>query len=343
VEESSVSAVSTSAELGILDISNSEHHSIHALSNSGMKDLAVSPLRYWYRHINPAPKVEDEETASMRMGSALHCAVLESNEIFESRYARALDPSDWPVCLDTIQEIRGWITDKGQKPKGTRKDEVISQALELMTHLGEHVPILQVEQSRFARENEGKTILAVDEWERLAGMALALSEEPALRPILAHGKCEVSMVARDPEAGVLLKARLDWMTPATTLDLKTFTVKRDGSVDKAICDAIYYEGHYRQAYFYNFVRHLVTGERQDYADFVFAFVESDQPHETRIKRLMPKRGGSLNLYWETARIEVRKMIRLYADCLAKFGDDPWREKQEISTLADEDIRQFAYA
>lgn len=338
-----MTATTEDVQLGILDITNAEHHAIRALSNSGMKDLAVSPLRYWYRWINPAPKPEaEEESAAQKMGSALHCAVLESEETFESRYARALDPSDWPVCLDTIQEIRGYITDKGEKPKGTRKDEVIGQALDLMKRIGEAVPILQVEQARFLAANEGKTIMHPDEWERLAGMTLALSEEPALKPILRAGKPEVSMVARDPETGVLLKARLDWMAPGVTLDLKTFTVKRGGSIDKAIHDAIYFEGYYKQAYFYDLVRRLATGEGQGRIDFVNAFVESDQPHETRIVKQVPKRGGSLNMYWETARIEVRQMIRLYADCVAKFGDDPWRDKQEISTLADEDIRQLSY-
>jgi PDDEXK-like domain of unknown function (DUF3799) len=330
-------------QTGILDITNEEHHRIRALSNSGMRDLAVSPLRYWYRWINPAPQEEREETAAQSMGSALHCAVLESEEAFEARYARALSPSDWPMCLDTIQDIRGWITDKGEKPKGTRKDEVIAHALDLMLRIGEEVPILQVEEARFRMANEGKTILNPDEWERLAGMAQALAEEPALKPILESGKPEVSIVARDPETGVLLKARLDWMAPGTTLDLKSFTVKRGGSIDQAIHDAIYYESYYRQAYFYDLVRRLATGEDQGRTDFVFAFVESDQPHETRLTRLEAKRGGSLNLFWERARIEVRTMIREYAECLAKFGDDPWREKQEIRTLADEDIRQLAYA
>lgn len=326
---------------GILDITHAEHHAIRALSNSGMRDLAVSPLRYWYRSINPAPKEEKEETAAQSMGSALHCAVLEPEEAFEARYARALSPSDWPVCLDTIQDIRGWITDKGEKPKGTRKDEVIAQALDLMLRIGEEVPILQVEEARFRLQNEGKTILDPDEWDRVAGMAQALAEEPALAPILKTGEPEVSIVARDPETGVLLKARLDWMAPKTTLDLKSFTVKRGDSIDKAVHDAIYYEGYYRQACFYDLVRRLAAGEDHGRTDFVFAFVESDQPHETRLKRLA--HGGGLDLLWETARREVRQMIRLYADCLAKFGDDPWREQQQIRTLADEDIRQLAWA
>jgi hypothetical protein len=332
----------TAALPGIHQISNEEHHAIRALSNSGMKDLAVSPLRYWYRHINPAPKPEEEESAALKIGSALHCAVLESNEIFDARYACALDPSDWPVCLDTIGDIRSWITDKGEKPKGTRKDEVVAQALDLMKRIGIEVPILQEEERRFFVQNEGKAILHKDEWERLAGMTRALAEEPALKPILDQGKAEQSLVVKDPETGVLLKARLDWMAPRTTLDLKSFTVKRGGSIDKAIHDAIYYESYHRQIVFYDYVRRLATGEKQGEVESVIAFVESDQPHEVRLKRLLPKHGGSLNLFWEVARQEIKSFIRLYADCLDKYGDSPWWEPRSIEVLADEDIRQIAY-
>lgn len=334
--------MSNAPETGLLDISNADHHALRALSNSGMKDLAVSQLRYWYRWVNPAPKEEEEETAAQRMGSALHCAVLESEERFESRYARALDSSDWPVCLDTVQEIRAWVLDKGGKCSGVRKDDVIASAQEHMKKISESVPFLQLEEAKFLAQNSGKTILKGEEWERLTGMASALSEEPALRPILAKGKAEQSMVAKDPETGVMLKIRVDWLAPKFNLDMKTFVTKRGASIDKSVHDAIFYEGYYRQSYFYDYVRRLVTGEKLGDFESIIAFVESEQPHETRIKRLLPKRGGSPNLFWETARIECQSMIRLYAECLDKYGDSPWREPRTIETLSDEDVRQFAY-
>jgi PDDEXK-like uncharacterized protein DUF3799 len=324
-------------------LSNSEYHAAPGLSNSGMKDLAVSPLRYWYNFVNPAPKPEDEEeTKSQRMGSALHCAVLESEATFESRYVRELDPSDWPVCLDTVGEIRAWVADKRGKCKGTSKDDVIASALAHMEDIGESVPILQVEKSRFFAMNEGKTVLGVDEWDRLAGMIRAISEEPALRPILSNGKPEVSIFAIDPETGVLCKARLDWMAPRHTLDLKSFTAKRGASIDKSIHDAIYYEGYYRQAYWYDFVRRLATGEDHDRSTFVEAFVESQQPHETRIKSFMPKLGGNANLYWLMAHQECRALVRKYAECVQKFGVNPWREDCRIEPLEDGDLRQIGY-
>jgi hypothetical protein len=324
--------MSTTLAPGLLNVTNEEHHAIRALSNSGMRDLAVSPLRYWYRWINPAPKRE-EESPAMSMGSALHCAVLEP-DAFDARYACELDPSDWPVCLDTVSDIRGWITDKGGKPKGTLKADLIRQALELMDEIGEQVPILEVEKSRFLAANEGKMILHGNEWQRVAGMTLALSAEPALRQILATGKAEQTLIARDPETGAHLKARLDWMTD-DTLDLKTFTQKRGKSIEESIADAIWYECYHRQAWFYSYVREIVTGKP---SGFVFAFVESDQPHEVRIVRM-----GKSSLYWQVAEAEARGLIRRYAACLKRFGDAPWREEQPIQILADEDIKQLAWA
>jgi hypothetical protein len=46
-----------------------------------MKDLAVSPLRYWHLNLNPnrPPRIE---TPEMQFGTALHCLVLEGEMAF---------------------------------------------------------------------------------------------------------------------------------------------------------------------------------------------------------------------------------------------------------------------
>jgi hypothetical protein len=41
-------------------------------------------------------------------------------------------------------------------------------------------------------------------------------------------------------------------------------------------------------------------------------------------------------------VEVRKMIRLYADCLDKYGGAPWRDPQEVAEVEDGDIKQMAW-
>jgi len=318
----------------------SEYYEIQALSNSGMKDLAISPLRYWHRWINP--EREPHETPAMRLGTALHHAVLQ-RETFLFRYARAIDPADWPVCLNTSADIREWIASKGEKPKGTRKDDLVGQALMLMERNGDHVPIFAEKERRFCAENEGKVILTPAEWLRIEGMAKAFAGEPALQQLLSDGEAEVSMQHRDAETGVRLKARMDWVAPGVIVDLKTFSQKNGKTIDESVHDAIYYERYFHQAAFYTMLRSLLTGEKVRESRFVFAFVESDPPYETRIKVLRPIIGGQVPMYWQMADRSIKRAIRLYANCSLEFGDKPWRTDQDAQLLDDCDIPQLAYS
>jgi len=320
----------------------SDYFALPALSNSGMKSLHVSPLRYWCDFINHGREQNAEETAAMRIGSALHCAALERDEEFDRRYACDLDPSTWPVCLDTIGDLREWIASKGEKPKGTRKEEVVAQALAIMQARGEHVPILAEEKRRHLAANAGKAILSPAEWDRVVGMTSVLRAETALEPILAKGKAEIVLMAKDPDTGVWLKAKVDWLAPGYTLDLKTFSQQRGKSIDKSVYDAIFYERYWVQAYFYHYVRCLALGEKTCDFDTVFAFIESSSPHEVRLKAFRPTFGGQAMPYWQQARIEVKWRIRQYADYLQKYGSEPWLDPQLIEPITDEDIKQFAF-
>ncbi len=315
-----------------------EYHATPGLSHSAMKDLAISPLRFWHRHINPA-RTPEEPTSEMVFGTALHCAVLEVGA-FDSHYACAVDETDFPECLRTIADIRGWITDNGAKPKGTLKAELIVQAM----HLGCKIPILDLEIERAAELNAGKTILAKADWWRLGGAAQSLRSEPAIDKLLnLAGRAECPMFAKDPETGVQLKACMDWVTLDYTLDLKTFTQMRGRTIDESVASAIWYERYYRQAYVYDTVRGLAEGLKfSERPEFVLAFVESEPPHEVRLKALRPKTFGEVNLYWETARREVRSYIRAYKYWSELCGEKPWKTDREIEPLVDQDLPQQAY-
>ncbi len=323
------------------DMPASLYHAIPALSQSGMKHLAISPLRYWHAVLNKSAE-DEEETKALRLGTALHCGVVESEETFDLRYAQAIDPSQWDVCLDTVPQIRAWCEEQGEKAKGNKKDEVIQSALSLMRRTGKQVKILALEQRAHAAANEGKIILPLDQWRQVIGMTRALRAEKALQPILKSGRSEVSIVVREPETGILMKCRIDWMAPKHTVDFKTFTQTRGKSIDKSIADAIYYERYWVQVYFYDMLRRMATGEKPGDFDSILPFVESQEPHEVRLKSLQPRCWGEGTLYWDQARLETQTMIRTYADCLDRFGSAPWRSQQDIDVLSDEDIRQFAY-
>lgn len=309
-----------------------DYHGAAGLSASGMKDLEVSPLRYWYLHINPN-RPKDEPTPAMKVGTALHYAVLEPSKLNDHVACQLKLEPHWLV---TVADIRTWLTDHGVTPKGARKDGLITQALARHPE----VKIWDVEEKLFQAKHDGKTILHVDDWTRVHGMANALRNEPRLMEILSSGQSEVSMFATDPDTGVLLKSRMDWVTPRVTLDLKTFSQQRGKTIDRCVNDAIFYEKYYRQAHFYHRVR--LQQENPGRPDSVLAFVESEEPFEVRLKVLRPTTAGQPNLYWMRAATETNALIERYRYCTEKFGSEPWRDQQEIDPLVDEEIPQLAW-
>jgi len=72
-----------------MTISNAEYHTDPAVSASHLHVVAASPYHYWSRFLDPNRPVI-EPTAAMRLGSLVHCAVLEPDEL-NSRYAIAPD------------------------------------------------------------------------------------------------------------------------------------------------------------------------------------------------------------------------------------------------------------
>ena len=315
-----------------------DYYSIRALSNSGMKDLAVSPLRYWHKHVNPVREVE-QPTPEMQIGSAVHCAVLEPLE-FHKCYACEFIAA--PDALVTIEDLRRFLREAGITPKGTRKAEVIAQVQAVCPQ----APIFDVQQARYLEEHAGKTIFEAGDWKRIQGAADSLLAEPRVVELLKDktGRAEQPFLAVDPDTGIPLKAKMDWVAEKYTLDLKTFTQQRGKSIDKSVSSAIWYEGYYRQAYFYSYMRALASGSciAAKAPESIMAFVESQPPHEVRLRSLRPKTGTEVNLFWERARIETTGLIRLYAECDKHFGDRPWRYAQEITPLADEELPGVIY-
>lgn len=314
-----------------VQLSNEDYRALPGLSYSGLKDLAISPMRYWAKHVDPE-RVKPEPTPEMQFGSALHCAILEPSK-FGDRYACELIPPD--NCLDTMEELRTFLKNCGVTPKGTRKADVIAQ----VQAFAPEVAILDVIQKEHLAENVGKVIFKAEDWQRLKGAVNALGEEPHVNQILSEGQAEVALFSVDEETGVRLKGKVDWLTPKLNLDLKTFTQKRGRDIDRSITDAIFYEKYYMQAFFYA----LLRGWPKEFdGTTVIPFVESDAPNEVRIRRLQPKSAFQPNAYWTRALLEVRGLIRTYAECVAQFGERPWKYAQEISSLVDEEMPQLAY-
>lgn len=324
-------------------MTNEEYHAAPGLSNSGLKHLAVSPLRYWHRCINP--NREKETTPFLDFGQALHTAILEPDE-FEERYACRVNPADYPGILDTVADMKAWLKAQGLPVTHRDKDEYIEK---IKLYAGPEAPlILQCLDDE--QKASGKTLFKGDDWARITGAADALKNEPRLQEILSasDGQREISLFANDPETGVLVKCRLDFWSPTRgKVDLKTFTQKRSMTIGKTVTDAIWYERYWIQSYWYSWIESLQKdfarpGIAAATAPFYLAFVESDPPHEVKLRELAARNAGEPNLYWETALLECRRLVRLYARYQDKFGDQPWRDEQEIDPLLDDELPGLLY-
>lgn len=321
----------------IAGIAEEEYRAIPALSQSAMKDLAISPLRYWYCHLDPEREPEEGETKALIFGRALHCLVLEGRQVFESQFACELDQSQFTELLVTISDLRGWLADHGCKPKGTLKADIIAQ----VQTVGSHPPIWDVLKADHEAKHAGKYRLSLEEWDRVNGCAEALLAEPKVREMLAEGEPELALLGKEPSTGVNIKGRLDWVSPKFIPDFKTFVQKHGKSIDQSIADAIYYEAYYRQAYVYLLLHKLAFPEKKT-PRYVLCFVESNPPHEVRLRELKPSTHGVANVYWQKAQIEVRHLCELWASCWKRFGVAPWLVEQDIEPLLDEEVRQFAW-
>ena len=62
--------------------SNAEYHADPAISASHLHAVAASPYHYWKRYLDPDRRPV-EPTAAMRLGSLVHCAVLEPDELLQ--------------------------------------------------------------------------------------------------------------------------------------------------------------------------------------------------------------------------------------------------------------------
>ena len=126
----------------------------------------------------------------------------------------------------------------------------------------------------------------------------------------SDGMVEASMFAEDPATGVLMRARPDVMTPTRMVDLKT---ANDASNDGFRRSAAEY-GYQVQEWFYRRVRQIITGAED--RDFVFVVVEKSPPYLVNVIELDAE-------FAQIGRSQVDRALRLYAECVERYGDGPW--------------------
>lgn len=314
-----------------------DYHAAHALSASGIKWLRISPLDFWARSsMNPEREPEEESQAKV-IGKAYHKRIAEGRAAFLASFAPEVDPKDHPTALRTLDEIKEAIEAHGEKPKGKRKDDFIHQ----LHTLAPGTPIWGDIIGEHAEKHDGKTMLPADLMRRIEISAAMIEKHPDLRKAFTGGYPEVSIFWTDPEFGIPMKARLDYLKRAAVVDLKTFENMNGMPIDKAIARTIAnYKYHIQAKLYLEAVRQAkrLIREGKVFGEVDPAFLDALQKSDGHTflfvfqqKGVAPIARGVIlpSLTLDMGQVEIDDAKRRYAECRETFGPDPWIDASPV--------------
>ena len=114
-------------------LTNEAYHGGPGISKSGLDLINKTPATFRYVTDHPT---EREETSAMRIGTAVHAAILEP-EVFATEYCRALRRQDVPEAIDDRDELAAMVETLNQErinahPDAIRgTDELVAKIQEL--------------------------------------------------------------------------------------------------------------------------------------------------------------------------------------------------------------------
>lgn len=155
------------------------------------------------------------------------------------------------------------------------------------------------------QELAGRIVLKPEQIKAVVGMAESLDREPLIRSGILRGKIEQSMIWRDEETGVWLKARPDAIpNDGDYADLKTSIDVSIDYLEKIVGDY----GYHRQGALIREGAKVVMGVPPEAFSFTLIFIETKPPYCCTIVALTEE---DLDL----GHMENRQALKLFKHCL----------------------------
>ncbi|SIG07254.1 recE [Mycobacteroides abscessus subsp. abscessus] len=156
---------------------------------------------------------------------------------------------------------------------------------------------------------EGRVPVHVDDYRMAQAMADKVREHPTAGPLFNSGSAEVSLAVTDPETGVRLKARPDWIVTAgnrlTIVDYKTAVSSEPNAFSRKAPDY----GYHIQDVWYRRVAQLL--KLDDDPRFLFVVQEKEAPYEVSVLEYQDPIDKA-----ESKR-QMREAISIYQRCSAE--------------------------
>lgn len=288
------------------DLPDDEYHGDSAVPSS----TRLKPFLESKAHAAYEWSVGHVDSPSMQFGRWCHCAVLEPDR-FRDAYAPGpdLDRSD---LIRTMDDIRQEIRNRGETPKGARKDDLIQQLLMLDPACGARIP--EIIQEAAEADAMGRDLIPWKDWVRVLGVRDAVARSQWCQALMQSAWFEASMYWVDPELQVTQKIRTDILNtliPGRIIgDLKVVNNLQERALMRTIDDlhydlsaAMYLAGAGARQFAWIFV-----------SDRPEILVEGEPAHAVKIR--YATRDGWLH----TGHEKWRRALGAYAEAIR---DDHW--------------------
>lgn len=337
------------------------YHASPGLSNSGIKEILISPGDYWASYRDPDRVAVDAE--HFVFGKAMHRRTLEGKDVFYSHYAIEPDMADYPDALTTTDQLKLILKSHKYEMGGTRADKVRRVLyLEPDTIIWDDI----LDKWKEKNQHDGKIILSAQQGKLIEDRGAVIDRHPDASRAFSNGLPEVSIFWDDEETGIRMKVRMDYLKINSVPDLKTFANKGRLSIDKAVARAMANESYYIQPYVYlrgleaakkgfkadngfviegeptddYWLAHLINQKRHD---FWFVFTDKGKAPNIRVKRFDRKApDGMTNAYWHQAEADFYKAVDIYKQFMTEYPDPAqrWEEYVPASPFLDEEFPAY---
>lgn len=280
-----------------------------------VRDVSGQPSSYLRAvTVHAEPVVIDQPCVVWDMAEGLYHSGPTAVESLSQSGAKLLLPPSSPARYR-------WQADHGRPPSAEFDMGHAAHALVL----GVGSPIVEVDadswrtkaaqQARDEARAEGATPLLTATAQAVRDMAGALTSHPLAAQLLAGGTPEVSMFGQDPETGVWLRGRVDWVTAdGTMVDYKTTACAHPDKFVRSVAD---YGYHMQAAWYLDLAASL--DDMPDADRFLFIAQDKTPPYSVSVV--------DLDAEWMAlGRAANRRAIDMFAACLASgswpaYGDD----------------------
>ncbi len=240
------------------------HRRLAHLSNTDLGRLNRSIEHFFESRINPS-----EPTSALIFGSAFHEIILEPH-LFDANWIEMPDFAGIPGVTKKAKDEE-WIA---KNPEADKKDMPKFKPTPAVTKKSQ-------EEAWTLEHAQDKTILAIEDLVNLRGMSKRCKEHPILSEMLQGGVAEDVFLAVDPETGVPIKCKTDFLhnNGDINLDMKSTVDASFFQFQKSVANFEYH----RQMSFYSHVVTLVTGKAPKHN--VIGSVEKKAPWNVAVYRL----------------------------------------------------------